>query len=81
LRKGFKGRYMSTAYSLEKSDIRIRIFHIFGKNYTFPSNGSSKTYFQITKCKKLLQKILPFFAKSALYNGYNPNPITIYKPL
>jgi hypothetical protein len=21
------------------------------------------------------------FAKSALYNGYNPNPITIYKPL
>lgn len=50
----------------------------FGNNYPLPSNGSSKSYFHITKYKKLLskspksQKEFTFLvAKSAMYNGYN----------
>jgi hypothetical protein len=74
LRKGFKGRYLRV--EIESATINsLQRRPYFGNNYPLPSNGSTKSYFHITKYKKLLSKSQKEFtflvAKSAMYNGYN----------
>jgi len=88
LRKGFKGRYLRV--EIESATINsLQRRPYFGNNYPLPSNGSTKSYFHITKYKKLLSKSLQNLKKNLLFWLQNlqcitvitQKLVTIYKPL